>query len=127
MSPSQVYKKWRDGAQPVGKLPTSSQPLFPMLLTRLLLATIAVIDPVLPPRLHGGVFLYPVAIISALWWGRDRAVLVVTGFAIGLMALEQVAHPTASYRVDDPSPLVAGSNFLLNLLLIGLFGSACVY
>jgi len=98
-----------------------------MLLTGLLLATIAFIDLVLTPRLHVGVFLYPIAIISALWWGRARAVLVVTGLAIGLMALEEVAHPNASYSVGDPSLLIAGSNFLCNLLLIGLFGSACVY
>ena len=102
-------------------------PLFLTLFTGILLASIAVIDLVLTPRLHAGVFLYPVAIISSLWWGRERAVLVVIGLAIGLMALEQVAHPTASYSIDDPSPLRAGSNFLFNLLLLGLFGSACVY
>ena len=127
MTPNQVYKKWRDGRQPVAKSAAIPRPMLPILLTGLLLASIAVIDLVLTPQLHVGVFLYPVAIITALWWGRDRAVLAVTGLAVGLMAIEQWMHPGASYGLADPSPLIAMSNFLFNLLLVGLFGSACGY
>jgi PAS domain S-box-containing protein len=103
------------------------RPLFPTLLTGILLAGIAFIDLVLTPQLHAGAFLYPIAIITALWWGRARAVLAVTGLAVGLTALEQWVHPIASYRLEDPSSLVARSNFVFNLLLLGLFGSACLY
>jgi PAS domain S-box-containing protein len=119
--------KWPNRIQPFIKMPMMSGSLFPMLLTGVVLAGIAVMDLVLTPQLHVGVFLYPVAIITALWWGRDRAVLAVTGLAVGMTALEQWAHPIASYRLEDPSPLIATSNFLFNLLLIGFFGTACAY
>lgn len=119
--------KWPTRIRPLVKLAAIPRPLFPALLTGLLLVSIAIIDVALTPRLHIGVFLYPVAILSALWWGQDRAVFVVTGLAVGLTAFEQWAHPSASYRIEDPSPLVGTSNFLFNLLLLGLFGAACAY
>ena len=118
---------WWNRIQSSAKMAAIPRPLFPALLTGILLACIAIIDLILTPRLHVGVFLYPVAIITALWWGRDNAVIAVTGLAVGLTALEQWAHPIASYSLDDPSPLIATSNFLFNLLLLGLFGSACAY
>jgi PAS domain S-box-containing protein len=119
-------KWWRQIKSQAGKA-AIPRPLFPTLVTGILLAGIAFIDLVLTPRLHVGVFLYPVAIITALWWGRDRAVLAVTGLAVGLTALEQWAHPIASYGLADSSSFIATSNFLFNLLLLGLFGSACLY
>ena len=127
MEPSQVYRKWLNGVQPLVKVAAVPRSLFLTLLTGILLVSIAVIDLVLTPRLHVGVLLYPVAIISALWWGGSRAVLTVTGLAVGLTAIEQWAHPLASYGFDESSPLIAASNFLFNLLLLALIGSACVY
>ena len=124
MEPSQVYRKWLNGVQPLVKVAAVPRSLFLTLLTGILLASIAVIDLVLTPRLHVGVLLYPVAIISALWWGGSRAVLTVTGLAVGLTAIEQWAHPLASYGFDESSPLIAASNFLFNLLLLALIGSA---
>ena len=119
--------KWWEQIQSVAGMTPIPRSRFPMLITGILLASIAVIDFVLTPRLHVGVFLYPVAIITALWWGQDRVVLAVTGLAISLTALEQWAHPIASYGLEDSSSFIATSNFLFNLLLLGLFGSACAF
>jgi hypothetical protein len=38
------------------------------LLTLALLVSIATVDIVLTPTLHVGVFLYPISILTALWW-----------------------------------------------------------
>ncbi|BFU95956.1 MAG: hypothetical protein NTNFB02_26780 [Nitrospira sp.] len=118
---------WPNLKQLLVKTAVMPRPLFPRLLTGFLLAGIAVIDLFLTPRLHVGVLLYPVAIISALWWGGGRAVLVVTGLVLGLTALEQWAHPVAFSGLDDPSPFVVASQFVFNLILLVLFGTACLY
>jgi PAS domain S-box-containing protein len=119
--------KWWEHTQSLADKAAIPRPLFPTLVTGILLAAIGFIDLMLTPRLHVGVFLYPVAIITALWWGRDRAVLTVTGLAVGLTALEYWTHPIASYGLKDPSSFLATSNVLFNILLLGLFGSACLY
>lgn len=97
------------------------------LLTVALLASIATLDIVLTPTLHVGVFLYPVAIITALWWGGERAVFYATGLAFLLTVLELWFHPIASYNVETSNLLIGTINQVSSLLLLVLFGSACVW
>ena len=97
------------------------------LLTVALLASIATLDIVLAPTLHVGVFLYPVAILTALWWGGKRAVFYATGIALLLTVLEQWFHPIASDSVETANLLIGMTNRVSNLLLLVLFGSACVW
>jgi PAS domain S-box-containing protein len=74
-----------------------------------------------------GVFLYPVAILTALWWGGERGVLYTTGAAVVLTLLEQWAHPGASYRFETSTQYIGFVNHIATLLLLVLFGSASVY
>ena len=97
------------------------------LLTLALLVSIATVDIVLTPTLHVGVFLYPVSILTALWWGGESAVLYVTGLAFILTVFDWWSHPTATYNIENMNPLIATANHLTSLLLLVLFGSACVW
>jgi PAS domain S-box-containing protein len=97
------------------------------LVTLALLVTIATIDIFLTPTLHVGVFLYPVCILTALWWGGERAVIYVTGLAFVLTLLEQWTHPGAAYRVETLEAWIGTTNRLSSLLLLILFGTACVW
>ena len=96
-------------------------------LTIALLAGIATLDIVLTPTLHVGVFLYPVAILTALWWGGRRAVFAATGLACLLTALEQWFQPTASDNGETANLLIGTINHVSSLLLLVLFGSACAW
>jgi PAS domain S-box-containing protein len=96
-------------------------------LTVALLAGIATLDFVLTPTLHVGVFLYPVAILTALWWGGRRAVLSATGLAFLLTVLEQWFQPIASDNVETANLLIGTITQVSSLLLLVLFGSACVW
>jgi PAS domain S-box-containing protein len=97
------------------------------LLTGALLAGIATLDIVLTPTLHVGVFLYPVAILTALWWGGRRAVFIATGVAFLLTAGELWFQPTASDNVETANLLIGTINHVSSLLLLVLFGSACAW
>ena len=97
------------------------------LITITLLAGIAVTDIFLTPTLHVGVFLYPVAILTALWWGGERAVLYATGLAFILTILEQWSKPGASYNLGGANSTIGTTNHIASLLLLLLFGSACVW
>lgn len=97
------------------------------LLTISLICAIALLDIWLTPTLHVGVFLYPVAILTALWWGGERAVLFTTGAAVLLTLFEQWAHPAASYSAEASGRYIGLVNHVATLLLLLLFGSACVY
>jgi len=97
------------------------------LLTVALLAGIATLDVVLTPTLHVGVLLYPVAILTALWWGGRRAVFYATGLAFLLTVLEQWFQPTASDNVETANLLIGTINHVSSLLLLVLFGSACAW
>lgn len=96
-------------------------------LTAFLLAGIATLDIFLTPTLHVGVFLYPVAILTALWWGGERGVVYVTGLALILTLLERWSNPAAGYTFATTSPLIGQTNHIASLLLLVLFGSACVW
>ncbi len=96
-------------------------------LTVALLAFIATLDIVLTPTLHVGVFLYPVAIITALWWGGRRAVLSATGLAFLLTVLEQWFQPIVSDNVETANLLIGRINQVSSLLLLVLFGSVCAW
>jgi PAS domain S-box-containing protein len=97
------------------------------LLTLALLVSIATVDIVLTPTLHVGVFLYPVSILTALWWGGESAVLYVTGLAFILTVFDWWSHRTATYNIESMNPLIGTTNRLTSLLLLVLFGSACVW
>jgi PAS domain S-box-containing protein len=97
------------------------------LLTGILLGTIALLDIWLTPTLHVGVFLYPVSILTALWWGGERAVLYTTCAAVFLTLWEQWANPSATYGFETPTQYIGYLNHVATLLLLILFGSACVY
>src|SRR5688572_30146065 len=97
------------------------------LLTAFLLGAIALLDVWLTPTLHVGVFLYPVSILTALWWGGERAVLYTTGAAVFLTLWERWAHPGTTYSVEAPALYIGFMNHVASLLLLLLFGSACVY
>ena len=97
------------------------------LLTVILLLAIAILDLWLTPTLHVGVFLYPVSILTALWWGGKRAVLYTTAAAFLLTLWEQWSHPNASYSLDASLEYIPFVNHVASLLLLLLFGSACVY
>lgn len=98
------------------------------LLTGSLLIAIALLDIFLTPTLHVGVFLYPVSILTALWWGGERGVVSVTLAAVALTLWEQWAQPGASIAPPAPShQLIGRINQLASVLLLILFGSACVY
>ncbi|HET9575644.1 MAG TPA: hypothetical protein VFP04_04535, partial [Nitrospira sp.] len=71
------------------------------LLTGILLIAIATLDLWLTPTLHVGVFLYPVSILTALWWGGERGVLFTTAVAFLLTIWEQWSRPNASYSLDS--------------------------
>lgn len=97
------------------------------LLTGILLIAIATLDLWLTPTLHVGVFLYPVSILTALWWGSERAVLYTTTAAFLLTVWEQWSHPDASYSLQASTHYIGLMNHVASLLLLLLFGSACVY
>jgi PAS domain S-box-containing protein len=97
------------------------------LLTGFLLISIAFADVWLTPTLHVGVFLYPVSILTALWWGGERAVFYTTCAAILLTLAEQWANPDASYRVETSTHYIGFVNHIASVLLLLLFGSACIY
>jgi PAS domain S-box-containing protein len=97
------------------------------LLTVVLIAVIAILDLWFTPSLHVGVFLYPVSILTALWWGGERAVMYTTGATLFLTLLEQWAHPDASYSIERPAQYIGLANHVASLLVLLLFGSACVY
>ena len=97
------------------------------LLTVILLVAIAILDLWLTPTLHIGIFLYPVCILTALWWGGGQGVLYTTVAAFLLTIWEQWAHPTASYSPDTSIYFIPMINHIAGLLLLLLFGSACVY
>lgn len=97
------------------------------LLTFALLASIGLVDIFLTPTLHVGIFLYPVSILTALWWGGERGVAYVTAIAFVLTMLEQWSHPLAAYTIETNNPLIGATNNVANLLLLLLFGSACLY
>lgn len=92
-----------------------------------LIAAIATIDIVLTPTLHLGVFLYPLAILSGLWWGGERAVWYVTALAFILTLFEQWSNPTASFHIETWGPLIGTTNRISSLLLLVLFCGACVW
>jgi PAS domain S-box-containing protein len=96
-------------------------------VTGLLLVGIATLDIYLTPTLHAGVFLYPVSILTALWWGGERAVYYVTGLAFALTVFERWSHPDASYGLEPEHGLIGTTNHISSLLLLVLFGSACVW
>jgi PAS domain S-box-containing protein len=97
------------------------------LLTVALIGAIALLDVWLAPTLHVGVFLYPVAILTALWWGGERAVLYTTGTTLFLTLFEQWARPDRSYSLETPVRYIEIVNHTASLLLLLLFGSACIY
>lgn len=97
------------------------------LLTGFLLGAIALLDVWLTPTLHVGVFLYPVSILTALWWGGERAVLYTTCVAVFLTLWEQWAYPGATYGVESPTQYIGYMNHVATLLLLILFGTTCVY
>jgi PAS domain S-box-containing protein len=97
------------------------------LLTVALIGVIALLDVWLTPTLHVGVFLYPVAILTALWWGGERAVMYTTGATILLTLFEQWARPDVSYNFETSVRYIEIVNHIASLLLLLLFGSACVY
>ena len=96
------------------------------LITGGLVVTIAVLD-VVTPTLHVGVFLYPVSILTALWWGGERAVLYTTCATLLLTLFEQWTHPRASYDLQTATQYIGILNHGATVLLLVLFGSACVY
>jgi PAS domain S-box-containing protein len=97
------------------------------LLTVTLLVVIAAFDVWLAPTLHVGVFLYPVAILTALWWGGERGVLYTTATAFVLTIWEQWSRPNASFGLNTSIQYIPMINQAASLLLLLLFGSACVY
>lgn len=97
------------------------------LLTVALLISIAALDIVLTPTLHVGAFLYPVAILTALWWGGKYAVFSITSLTLILTALEHWLHPNASSNVATADLLVGTIHHISSLLLLVLFGSACTW
>lgn len=97
------------------------------LLTCALVMGVAVIDIVLTPSLHIGAFLYPVTILTVLWWGGERGVMVCTAVAALLTILERWSHQEAEDNMDAASQLVIVSNHVSSVLLLVLFGSACVW
>lgn len=115
-----VLASWRNTL----KLPPSSPY---SLFTLAALAGIAAVDIFLTPTLHVGIFLYPLSIMSALWWGGERGVFYVTGLAFILTAFEQWSNPSANYSIETMSSLIGTTNNLASLLLLVLFGSACVW
>lgn len=97
------------------------------LITVGILAGIALLDIFVTPTLHIGVFLYPVSILTALWWGGERAVIYVTAATIVLTMFEQWSHPSSSFRADHFNPTIGTTNNIASLLLLVLFASACVW
>src|SRR5262249_30334942 len=79
------------------------------------------------PTLRVGVLLFPVAILTALWWGGKRAVFLVTGLSLLLTVLEQWFQPTASDKVETADLLIGTINHVSSLLLLVLFGSICAW
>jgi len=97
------------------------------LVTAGLLGAIAAVDLVLTPTLHLGVFLYPVAILTALWWGGERGAIVVTLAAMILTGWEQWSHSDASYPSATGTLSTTVIKYVAGLLPLVLFGSACVW
>src|ERR1700675_3531454 len=87
-------------------------------LTVALFAGIATLDIVLTPTLHVGVFLYPVGILTALWWGGRRAVFSATGLAFLLTVLGQWFQPIASDNVETANLVIGTINHGSSLLLL---------
>ncbi|MEY4705009.1 MAG: hypothetical protein RL042_1211 [Nitrospirota bacterium] len=101
---------------------------FYRVLTAALLAIIATLDIALTPTLHVGIFLYPVAILTTLWWGGKHAVFYTTGLTFILTVLAQWLHPTPPYsNIETSYLLVSTVNHVSGLLLLVLFGSACAW
>ncbi|HSQ51506.1 MAG TPA: PAS domain S-box protein, partial [Nitrospiraceae bacterium] len=107
--------------------PETSQRLPYSVLTVALLAGIATLDIVLMPTLHAGVFLFPIAILTALWWGGKRAVFLATGLAFFLTVLEQWLQTPVSHNVETADILIDTINHVSSLLLLVLFGSVCAW
>src|SRR5215470_9562846 len=99
MEQSRLRASWFSPPETPQRLPYS-------LLTVALLVAIATLDIVLTPRLRVGVLLFPVAILTALWWGGKRAVFLVTGLSLLLTVLEQWFQPTASDKVETADLLI---------------------
>ena len=107
--------------------PDIPQRLLYGLLTLALFAGIATVDIVLTPTVRVGVFLYPVAILMALWWGGKQAVIYATGLAFLLTVLEQWLQPTASDNIGTSDLLIGTINHASSLLLLLLFGGVCAW
>jgi PAS domain S-box-containing protein len=107
--------------------PETPRRLLYSLLTAALLAGIATVDIALTPTVRVGVFLYPVAILTALWWGGRQAVLYATGLAFLLTVLEQWLQPTASDNSETSDLLIGTMNHVSSLLLLLLFGGVCAW
>ena len=97
------------------------------LVTLGLMGAIASVDIFLTPTLHIGVFLYPVAILTALWWGRERGVVYATLLAVMLTVLEQRSPLGHSYAFEPGNLYIGAVNQISSLLLLVLFGAACVW
>ena len=97
------------------------------LLTVAFFAGIATIDILLTPTVRVGTFLYPIAILTALWWGGRRAVFSATGLAFLLTVLEQWFQPIASDNAVTANLLIGTINHGSSLLLLVLFGSVCAW
>ena len=95
--------------------PDIPQRLLYGLLTLALFAGIATVDIVLTPTVRVGVFLYPVAILMALWWGGKQAVIYATGLAFLLTVLEQWLQPTASDNIGTSDLLIGTMNHASSL------------
>jgi len=120
MEQSRLRASWFSPPETPQRLPYS-------LLTVALLVAIATLDIVLTPTLRVGVLLFPVAILTALWWGGKRAVFLVTGLSLLLTVLEQWFQPTASDKVETADLLIGTINHVSSLLLLVLFGSICAW
>jgi PAS domain S-box-containing protein len=117
-SPSTYIREW---------LTLFQFPALASVLTVVLITVIAILDIWLTPAWHVGVFLYPVSILTVLWWGGERAVMYTTGATLLLTLYEQWVHPNASYSIEKPAQYIGLVNHVASLLALLLFGSACVY
>jgi PAS domain S-box-containing protein len=120
MEQSPLKTSWFSPPETQRRLPYS-------LLTVALFAGIATVDIVLTPTVHVGLLLYPVAILTALWWGGKQAVFYATGLAFLLTVLEQWLQPTASNNIGTSDLLIGAMNHASSLLLLLLFGGVCAW
>lgn len=118
MEQSPLRASWFNLTETPQRLPYSA-------ITVALLAGIATLDIALMPTLHAGVFLFPVAILTALWWGGRRAVFLATGLAFFLTVLEQWFQAPTSHNVETAAIVIDTINHASSLLLLVLFGSVC--